>query len=382
MRIFVSEFVCGGGCSDRWLHSALKREGLAMLTAACADFARLPGCRVVTTLDARLAQELNSLSSVRCAQTDGRFSNGDPQSGRPPFARDALDVIVVENAEEELRLFRQLAAECDRTFVIAPELEGVLAERRRAVDSAGGSYLGPTSAAIELCADKLRLADHLYESDIPTIDARLLCAETLDSDLPFPAVVKRRDGAGSLSMSLVPGRAQLEQVWRSHYQNSGTDTGELIVQPFVRGRDLSVATLVSEDAQRITVLPVAEQRLSRDGRFRYLGGSVPAAGVSQGPIERLVRRACAAVEGLSGYVGFDLLLPDKRPAAGGGLHGPLVVEINPRLTTSYLGYRALAADNIAERLLFPERRFPPLRWKGRPARFSPDGATNVQLGLP
>jgi predicted ATP-grasp superfamily ATP-dependent carboligase len=49
-------------------------------------------------------------------------------------------------------------------------------------------------------------------------------------------------------------------------------------------------------------------------------------------------RACRAIPGLAGYVGVDLILTPG---------GPLVVELNPRLTTSYLGLRAATRRNLA-----------------------------------
>ena len=50
--------------------------------------------------------------------------------------------------------------------------------------------------------------------------------------------------------------------------------------------------------------------------------------------------------GLLGYVGVDLVLGD---AADGSRD--YAIEINPRLTTSYVGLRALADFNIAEAML-------------------------------
>ncbi len=82
-----------------------------------------------------------------------------------------------------------------------------------------------------------------------------------------------------------------------------------------------------------------------------------------------VRRACGCIPGLSGYVGFDLILPNENPAC------PVIVDINPRLTTSYLGYRLLTNDNIAERILLPGRYSVGIDWKDHRVAFSPDGST-------
>ena len=139
---------------------------------------------------------------------------------------------------------------------------------------------------------------------------------------------------------------------------------QFIHQPYVAGKALSIGLLIAEDGSIIEVLPVAEQRLSEDGRFRYLGGRIPAdiSHESAVAVQQLAQRACRAVPGLTGYVGCDIVLPDDFPFE------PVLIEINPRLTTSYLGYRLLTDDNIAARLIDPST--PPLRWKSEVVTFT------------
>ena len=71
--------------------------------------------------------------------------------------------------------------------------------------------------------------------------------------------------------------------------------------------------------------------------MQYVGGRVPLVSELVDRATELGRRAVAAVPGLRGFVGVDLILgADDR-----------VVEINPRLTTSYIGLRHLTRDNLA-----------------------------------
>jgi predicted ATP-grasp superfamily ATP-dependent carboligase len=81
----------------------------------------------------------------------------------------------------------------------------------------------------------------------------------------------------------------------------------------------------------------------------------------------LGRRAIEAVPGLKGYVGVDLVLADDG--------ADQVIEINPRLTTSYLGLRALAETNLAEAMLAiaTGRPLPKLRWQAGPVHFRASG---------
>jgi predicted ATP-grasp superfamily ATP-dependent carboligase len=274
-------------------------------------------------------------------------------------------VFAVSTPDEAAQMFRRLAGESDATFDIAPELDGLLLERRQVVVDVGGLYLGPTAEAIELCADKFWLAEHLTVNGIPTIETWLSGNVGDDLHRILPAVVKRRDGAGSLSMQLIHD-AEAWGRMRESFAPEDWDE-QMIVQPFVPGRALSVAAIFGRDGRNVELFPAGAQHLSDDGSFQYCGGRIPAIAVDQHPLAELVRHTVEVVPGLTGYVGFDILLPDGSPET------PLLVEINPRLTTSYLGYRALTDENLAERILFPERRWRPITWKGGGVEFAADG---------
>ena len=142
--------------------------------------------------------------------------------------------------------------------------------------------------------------------------------------------------------------------------------GDMLLQPFVQGTPASVAFLVGP-RQQLALLPSA-QHLSADGRFRYLGGALPLPpGLAHRAIH-LGEQAVAAVAGLQGYVGVDLVLADDG--------GDQVIEINPRLTTSYIGLRRLAGGNLAEAMLrvFTGEVAEELDWCQQAVRFTADGS--------
>ena len=335
MRVFLSEYVCGGAWAEGVPPASLLCEGRSMLEAIAADAAAVEGWSVVATWDARLGER----------------------------RMDGVEVIHTEGPDDERRIFGQLAAECDATLVIAPEFDGILLERRRIVDRAGGRFAGPAADAIALCSDKLRLAGHLHGQGIATIPTAVLH----DCAFEFPLVVKPRDGAGSQRTFLVRNAEELDVALTAFAGIAAR--GAPVVQPYIRGRALSVAVLASAGGN-VEILPVAEQLLSEDGLFQYFGGWIPAGvdPVARERVAEIVRRTCACVAGLKGYVGFDVILPD-------GAAEPLIVEINPRLTTSYLGYRALTEENLAASILTADDRTEPIRWQPGEVRFTRDGRT-------
>src|SRR5205823_1174077 len=99
--------------------------------------------------------------------------------------------------------------------------------------------------------------------------------------------------------------------------------GDLIVQPFVEGVPASVA-LVTGPGGKFCLKPTW-QHLSDDGRFRYLGGGLPLPPALATAARAAAVRVLPAIEGLRGWFGVDLVL---------GPEQNVIVEINPRLTTS------------------------------------------------
>ena len=144
-----------------------------------------------------------------------------------------------------------------------------------------------------------------------------------------PWVVKPIDGAGceATRLSGEPGPGLLRQRW-------------------VDGEHVSVSFLIHADT--ILALPAGQQKIeiAPDRSVRYRGGVIPLPPDQTRRATALATRAVACVPGLRGYVGVDLVLGrDGRDVA---------LEINPRLTMSYLGLSRLCRGNLAQAMLDPE----------------------------
>jgi predicted ATP-grasp superfamily ATP-dependent carboligase len=322
MRVFVYEYftALGIGREPHSREHGIYCEGLAMRNAVAEDFARIPGVEVLPT----------------------------PEHV-PGKAQDT---------------FSQLADDADVCLAIAPECDGILLKLRQQATSLRCRFLGSSVEAIALTSNKLALAEHWRSCGIrtpATSDRQPTACEA------FPLIWKPRDGAGSTDTFLLT--SALDVTCARSLLAQEPESRPMILQEFVPGQAASVAFLCGP-AGHIPLLP-ALQALSTDGRFKYLGGELPIPTSLATRAIQLGQQAVGCVLGLLGYVGVDLVLG----AAEDGSQDA-AIEINPRLTTSYVGLRRLANFNLASAMLQSARAelHDKLTWQQGRVRFSPDGA--------
>ena len=336
MKIFLYEFITGGGLlgSDDPLKTSLFEEGAAMISALAADFCALQNTQVSALRDRRL--------------TD--------------FRLPGCQVQDVGSSEEERRQFHRLAGEADSAVIIAPEFDDFLFTRTEWVGAADGCLLSPSSDLVALIADKQKTSAHLAEAGVPVPVARTLApGERLPVDFPYPAVCKPIHGAGSLDVWLI---SDAEEAVFLRYQDSR------LLERFAPGTPASVAVLCGPGGH--VALPACRQYLTSDGRLRYLGGSLPLDPQFAGRAGQLACRAIETLDRPIGYLGVDLILGDEPGGAD-----DVVIEINPRLTTSYVGLRAATDDNLAEAMLAVARgRAISLSFREDRVEFDSDGTVH------
>lgn len=269
-------------------------------------------------------------------------------------------VTVVEfpavNSDDRASEFERSVRSCDFALIVAPEFDAILETLVRRVEGLGVPLLGPSSEAVRLTADKLALFRHWKDRGIPTPET------ALTSEWPVgnrSVVIKPRYGCGSMGI-------------RVDSRIRPTDNPADLAQSFVPGVAASVSFLIGPNGP-VPLAPVF-QHVSRTSNFRYTGGELPLPPALADRAGTLAGRAVEGVPGLRGYVGVDLVLGEdgSRDAA---------IELNPRLTTSYVGLRRLAESNLAELWLDVVRgsRPGPVRWKPGRVRFTPDGIVEYSV---
>jgi predicted ATP-grasp superfamily ATP-dependent carboligase len=332
MHIFVYEWATGGGLVEEpgGLPASLVREGTAMIGALAADLVRIDGCHVSALRDPRMLQ----FALPRC---------------------EVVDVLSKSSHSEE---FERLATTADATILIAPEFDGILLKAAQQVVAVGGRLMSPSPTFIRITANKHRTCERLAAAGVSVAHGILLDAdEPLPRDFTYPAVLKPVDGAGSQDMYLVSGPHDTPPAYAWSRR----------LERYVPGLAASVAFLCGPSGSA-ALLP-CKQRISDDGRLRYLGGELPLATGLAARATNLAERAIAALSPVTGFVGVDMVL--GRDPNGSD---DAVIEVNPRLTTSYVGLRAAAQANLAEAMLNNAAgNFSRTKFSDRRIEFDPTG---------
>ncbi len=302
-RVWVYEHLSAGGAPDAG--GSLAAEGRAMRDALAADLARVGDCAVSV-----------AVAAAGDTVPAGTFAAA-PRPGETCFEHVA----------------RQ-AAQHDAVWIVAPETGQLLGRLQRIVGDE--RWIGCDHAAIMVASGK--------QATLRRLAGRGLCTP-LAFQQPGDAlrwVVKPEDGAGAVDTRL-HWRLEDARADRAQRLQQGRPSS---LEPWVDGEPLSLSLLCG--ATHTELLSVNRQRvaLDDDGRLAFEGVDVLAIASSDprhAALAELGRQVGRSIPGLRGYVGVDLVWHPRR--------GPVVIEINPRLTSAYVGLSARLGRNLASEVL-------------------------------
>lgn len=310
MKILVVEWSCAQNEMDQEA-LPIRDEGKAMLEALLEDMVSTGADTMTIARDGLL-------------RTTIKVENFSPLSGEP-----------------FIKTLRRSVPERTGVFIIAPEANGVLLQMTRNIESLGFRNLGCSADSVELCADKLRLFSHWRSESVPTPETWLNLMDIRDSG---PFIVKPRDGCGCVDTVVVENYSELRNQMDELIHQ---DTTEFIIQKLMPGIPASISCIISDE--KTVFMPACGQSIQRIGnRLEYKGGWGPLPEEMIRRAEILAAKALGGIRGLGGWVGVDMVLGDPKDGSC-----DYAIEINPRLTSSYLGIRhmkgSFAAAAIARR---------------------------------
>jgi predicted ATP-grasp superfamily ATP-dependent carboligase len=299
MKILVFEWLMGGGVSDQYpLDEAtleFLEQGRMMLSRVCEDFLE-QGHQLVVPVDRQQTFEL-------------------------PETYQRVDVKHPSRVPVRLRA---VVDQVDAILLIAPETDGCLENVCAWLAPWKEKFISPDVTFVRLAADKWNCQHLLTQAGINCpksilFDDGVPVDEQIFNSLKGPLVIKPIDGAGSEGVSIVEKQNDIHPLIQA---------GKFIVQEFVEGIAVSVSAVVSLENAPLFLQPM-EQVFKRHpiGPFSH---STPIA--DPNVVERaktLAVKTFAKLPPTHGYVSLDMVISSRSAAAD------CVIEINPRLTTSY-----------------------------------------------
>jgi tyramine---L-glutamate ligase len=314
--VLVYEYFTGGGCSEGPLPGGLAAEALGMLWAVLTDFRNWGAVHTMTPLDPR-------------------FNECVPGLNRKTLPADEVVCALPGNHEA---IYSSLLNRCNAALIIAPETNGILARLTAQAEIAGKTILGSSACATAAAGDKAACGMLFNRAKLPTPKTRMAgfaSADRIAKQMGCPLVAKPVDGIGSEGIFRLNRVSELPAILDSI--RKATDHDRLLLQSYVDGIHTSVSLMVSNG--RCLPLSLNCQLMETVSKFQYLGSRVPCDHPARNEAMVLAGSAARLIPGLRGYVGVDMVLTDD---------GPQLIEINPRLTTSYIGLRQVAQTNLAQ----------------------------------
>lgn len=299
MRIFICEFITGGGNQEEELPRTLVQEGDLMIKALLSDLLNAGYNNLFCTRDIRL------------------------QKVHP-------DIETVWADKNIWEVWKDCMNDCDAIWIIAPETAGVLYELTCMSVQSGCMLLGCDPAAVKLATSKKKTLDFLSRN-------RISCVPVIEdftqlSDHATGWVIKPDDGVGAESCYLFTDRHSLHQYM------SQLNREKFVVQEYIQGKPASISMVCHRG--KTIVLGCNQQLFTfNNGKGLLTGIIVNGLLEFSEQFSNIAEQVSTVINGLSGYVGIDLIVTAQ---------GPLVLEINPRLTTAYAGLRQSLNYNPAE----------------------------------
>ncbi len=322
MKIVVCEYVSGGGYAELPIPPNVLAEGFGMLREIVANFTAA-GNEVTVLLDARIAKL------------------------HPPL--DVFCILPIYFRIESERFLKNIATINDATYIIAPETGRILQSFVELTEQTGKISLNCESKAIKTVANKAALYKDLHNKGFRTpktfvlnsSDSLAQVKQAIKREFSYPIVLKPVDGVGCCGLSIIKEEAHVKKAIEKAKADSNAT--RFVVQQFIDGEPASVSLLSSN--KKAMTLSLNRQSITLAGpneTSSYDGGCVPFNHPLKQEALSLAEKVVESFSGLRGYVGVDLVLAKDEP---------YVVDVNPRLTTSYVGLSKVANFNVAEALI-------------------------------
>lgn len=266
-------------------------------------------------------------------------------SSKSPGLQTKSDCTPVTVDKNLLLWLDENVSDYDACLAVAPEEKMILYNITCLLEEKNMDIIGSSSDAVLACSDKYKTYE-LLEDKFSLINSEKVFYRNLKGyknqlNDGRKMLVKPADGVACSGVQIV--RSYAEFIRASLQIKRTSKLPFFILQDYQDGVSASVSVLCSDEK----AAPLSLNRqdiILKNGRLVYNGGEVPYEHPLSEEAQELSKKAVQAIGGLKGYVGVDLLLDEEE----GEIH---ILEINPRLTTSFVALRKLTKFNLTNAII-------------------------------
>ena len=294
-KILIYEYITGGGLSNEDLSSDLMYEAKQILISIIESCDLSKNFDYKYFVDYRL-KELHSNNSISIYKSS-----------------DLYNISLIKNF--------------DYIIPVIPEINYELYRYVKFLKKNNFKTIISDPKTIKICSDKLLFYKYFSKNDLPVI-------KTFEN-ISFPKdskkyILKDRYGAGCSFIRVIDKR----DIKKFHDRNK-------VIQPYVKADNYSISVFFTKNNFRF--LTLNKQNLAHHmNMIKIESLTINTKNNYYLKILSLIDNIKRTMPGLFGFVGIDILIRNDMI---------YIVEINPRLTTSYVGLNETIGCNMVDLLL-------------------------------
>ena len=315
MKLFIYEHITSGALAHDAKLSSLAQEGEMMMQAALKDALACPDVAILTLRDSRL----------------------------PPLPiSPQLQSYTIKGAKAFDLAWHDALSQADAVLIIAPESDGLLADINQRVLNQGKILLGCQAAAVNISTDKYACSQLLSLHGLNSpIEYRAHEWDPNSFSAPDGLIAKPIHGVGCEATHYFQTITEAQAWTETQPQHALRKT---LIQAYETGEVISLTILCGDTDCR--VLAINQQHILQQGQQISFSGvtvnGIPNKQFSMNAANVLAKQVHSVIPGLWGLIGIDLILNNR---------GAVILDINPRLTTAYVGLSQSLNINPIQQLI-------------------------------
>ena len=216
----------------------------------------------------------------------------------------------------------------DYIIPIMPESELILYDYSKYLESFKINTVLSDSRTIRICSDKYEFYNFISSTNIKTIKTYLKYTKSPNGN---EYIIKDRYGTGCSHIRITKSSKELKKIKTNQ-----------IIQEYISGEDYSASVFFTNDNFYLLTINQQFIKVNNKNQIFLSGIMVNIKHELYIVIISLISKIKSILPGLQGFVGIDFLISKKEI---------FIVEINPRLTTSFVGVYETLGVNIIDLII-------------------------------